>query len=383
MDHSNVIKRAWEITRAYRALWIFGLILALTTLSWGAPLFLTDRDARQEGYQGIEIQIQPGESFYDALQRTVEQDLDELNTGSARADRDVERFFATELDVEMESDIRAVLIALASILVATFIVAKIARYVAEVALIRTVDDYKETGERHSMWRGLRLGCSRSAWRLFLIDLVINTPIVVAFILLFALALSPLLLWSTDNAPAGALGTLTAVGLFFAVITFAVLVAAVLSLLKPFFRRACTLEGLGVMQSIRRGYTVVRQHVSDAGLMWLVWVSVSFAWPVFMLPVVVALLGAGVVFGGTAALMAGALASAAFAGAVPWILAALVGITVFVLTLAAPLAILTGLREVFLSSVWTLTYRELRPRESVEAEHLPKLDPSRLKAAPVA
>ncbi len=40
MNHANVLKRAWEILWRYRALWIFGVIVALTATSgtsgyWG------------------------------------------------------------------------------------------------------------------------------------------------------------------------------------------------------------------------------------------------------------------------------------------------------------------------------------------------------------
>jgi len=33
MDHMKVLKRAWQILWHYRALWIFGIILALTAPS--------------------------------------------------------------------------------------------------------------------------------------------------------------------------------------------------------------------------------------------------------------------------------------------------------------------------------------------------------------
>ncbi len=33
MDYGKVLKRAWETTWRYRALWIFGIIIALTTAS--------------------------------------------------------------------------------------------------------------------------------------------------------------------------------------------------------------------------------------------------------------------------------------------------------------------------------------------------------------
>ena len=55
---------------------------------------------------------------------------------------------------------------------------------------------------------------------------------------------------------------------------------------------------------------------------------------------------------------GNLIGLGFQGAAPWIIAAAVGIPTFLLVVVTPLAFLGGLREVFRSNVWTLTYREL-------------------------
>jgi len=92
-----------------------------------------------------------------------------------------------------------------------------------------------------------------------------------------------------------------------------------------------------------------------------------------------------------ALLIGGLASLIFEGAVPWILAGVVGIPIFILVIAVPGLFLGGLVEVFKSSVWTLTYREVRALESLETEpgQLPDLpaqtglDASGLEAAPTA
>jgi len=35
MKHAQILKRSWEILWSYKALWIFGIILALTTASGG------------------------------------------------------------------------------------------------------------------------------------------------------------------------------------------------------------------------------------------------------------------------------------------------------------------------------------------------------------
>ena len=220
-----------------------------------------------------------------------------------------------------------------------------------------------------------MGWSRTAFRLFLIKLLIGLPVAVVFILLFLLAAAPLLLWITENKVAGIIGTVAAIGLFFLVLLLVIIVAAVLSLLKHFFRRVCALEEVGVIESIRQGYGVVRQHLKDVGIMWLIMFGLGLGWMIVMIPVTVLLLALGVMVGGFPALLAGGLASLAFEGAVPWILAGAVGIPILILVVAVPGLFLGGLVEVFKSSVWTLTYRELRALESLETEpgQLPELD----------
>jgi hypothetical protein len=275
----------------------------------------------------------------------------------------------------------------AAVALTVFVLAKIARYVAEVSLIRMVGDHDPSedasGEQIGVRQGLRLGWSRGAWRLFLIDLVINTPIAVAFLLFFAMALSPLLVWREDRLVVGVLGTLAAVGLLILLSGLALLVAATLSFLKPVFRRVCVLENRSVAGSIQKGLSVVRQHFGDLGITWLITVVVSVAWPFVMIPAVVVLLGVAVLAGGTSALLAGGLVALAFSGAAPWIAAIASGIIIFLLVLVVPLAFLGGLREVFLSSAWTLTYRDLRPSESVASRKLTRMDPSGLEAASMA
>jgi hypothetical protein len=60
-----------------------------------------------------------------------------------------------------------------------------------------------------------------------------------------------------------------------------------------------------------------------------------------------------------------VASQASSGPLPWILAGAVGLPIFLLVLVIPLLFLGGLWQVYRSSVWTLTYRELRAMEAVQ------------------
>jgi hypothetical protein len=74
-----------------------------------------------------------------------------------------------------------------------------------------------------------------------------------------------------------------------------------------------------------------------------------------------------VLAGVPALLAGGLTSLALEGPVPWIVGAAVGVPIFFLVLVVPMLFLGGLIEVFKSSVWTLTYREVRALEGAELE----------------
>jgi hypothetical protein len=259
------------------------------------------------------------------------------------------------------STLLAIGIGLAFLILVFIVAAAVARYMSETALIRMVDEHEETGEQRTVRQGFRLGWSRIAWRLFLIDLVIGVPVALAFILLFLLAAAPLFLWATKSTAAGALGTVLTIGLGLLVILLAIVVSVTLSVLMRFFRRVCVLEQRGVTESIGRGYFMVKQNVKDVAVLWLIMLGLGIGWGILMIPVTLVVLFLGAVLGGLPALLAGVLANLAFGGAVPWIIGLAVGIPLFILVVAVPLLFLGGLWEVFKSSVWTLTYRELRAR----------------------
>jgi hypothetical protein len=319
MNHGRVLRRAWDIVWRYRALWIFGFILALTTGGGGNNWVQYSFRGEDFSQRGLRIErIPPG----------------------------------------VMSTLLAIGIGVACLVVLLIVVGAIARYVAETALIHMVDDHEETDQKRSVRQGFRMGWSRSAFRLFLIDLLIGVSVALAFILLFLLALAPLLLWATESTAAGALGTATTIGLGLLVVLLAIVVAVILSVLKPFFRRVCVLEELGVTAAIRQGYAMVRHNLKDVVIMWLLTFGLRIGWVIVMIPVVLLLLVVGGALGGMLGLLAGGLTGLAFEGVAPWIVGGMVGIPIFILVMVAPLSFLGGLFAVFMSSTWTLTYREL-------------------------
>jgi hypothetical protein len=274
-------------------------------------------------------------------------------------------------------------IGLASAIILLVIASRIVRYVAETALIRMANEYGETGKRHTIRRGFRMGWSCSAWRLFLIRLAIDLPVAVALLLLFLVAVAPLLLWTAGRTVVGVIGTLSTISLFLIAIPVAMVVAAAVSLLRRLSWRACVLEGLGVTSAIRQGYAIVRDNLLDAGVTWLIAAGLRIGWAISTIPIILALLIVGVTLGGALALLVGGLTGLAFEGATPWVVASVVGVPAFLLVLAAPLACLGGLLEVFLSSTWTLTYRRLCGLKSLVQEPQSELDTLSLRPAPVA
>mgnify|MGYP001118586441 CR=1 FL=1 len=344
MDHIKVLKRAWEITWRYRVLWIFGIILALTAGGGGGG----NGPQATFGGNGNGGFPPPGD------------------------------FSMPEISPRVVTALIVIGIGLACVIVVLVIASVVARYVAETALIRMVNDYEETGEQRSVRQGFRLGWSRTTFRLFLIRLLTGLPLALAFILLFVLTaglvIPSVMAIDAHNVTIGVIGIVAATGLFFLSLFLLILVSVVLSLLRKFFWRACALEELGVIEAIRQGFGVVRHHWQDVLVMWLIMVGVSIGWIIAMIaitivlfPVILLLIVVGGVLGGLPALLIGGLASLFFEGAVPWILAAVVGGPIFILVVAAPWIFLGGLMEVFKSSTWTLTYRELRALEGLEIE----------------
>ena len=189
LNHMSVLKRAWRILWSYRVLWVFGIILALTTGGGGSSGSNGSRysgrgasDFRFEGPAGIQRQLgEMGESLGQFFEQIPSKGV-------------------------VPAGIIALGVALACLSLLLIVASTIARYVAENALIKLVDDYEETGEPRSLKAGFVMGWSRAAFRQWLIDLVITLPIVVAVILAIALSLTPLLAWTTKNTIVGIFGT---------------------------------------------------------------------------------------------------------------------------------------------------------------------------------
>jgi hypothetical protein len=137
------------------------------------------------------------------------------------------------------------------------------------------------------------------------------------------------------------------------------VALIVSLVMPYVARRVVLGRQGVMDSIRQGVRLVRASLADTGLMWLLLAAVKIAWGIVMIPGLIAIfllaLGIGGVPGGVVYLISRS-----------WIAAAIVGGSLFLLTVIPAFAFVQGMFQLYLSSTWTLAYREVMARRGDSA-----------------
>lgn len=359
MDPVKILKRAWHILWSYRALWVFGLILALTAAG----------SSGGSGNNGARFSGDGNNQSYDAP--LPGNWREEIGRAFSEAGKEIERVFEDGLPAlgistgELTSLLWIGAIFLLVMMVVG-IVMTIARYVSETAVIRMVDEYEATDTKMTVRQGLRIGWSRTSWRLFLINLIVNIPV---FILLAVMAIGGFMIYrivAGGNETVMVTGIVSVIGVVFLLLFVVVIVSIVLGLLRHFFWRVSVLEDLGVSESLKRGFAMVRENWKNVGLMWLIMIGLGIAWAlvsiiaiIITIPVVaITAIGAALVVAVPGLLLVGFF-SLFLSGYLPWIVGGLFVAPLFFTLAFSPWVLLTAWQQVFSSTVWTLTYRELK------------------------
>jgi hypothetical protein len=343
MNHIKILKRALNITVNYRALWIFGILLALTSGSGSG---------NGGGGNGNSSSTNGDPNF------NWQNPFGEF----------------PQLSPELANMWIGIAIGLACLLLISILIGSIARYVSETALIRMVDEHENSSEQLTIRQGFRLGWSRAAWNMFLMDLLVGVSFVTVFLLLLALAALPLLVWLTKNTPLQVIGTIVSAGSILLLVFAAIIAALAITLIMIFARRACALENLGVRASLRRGYEMVRQRLGDMVMMGVMMFGIGLLWLLVTIPIILAVIVVAALIAGLPALLAGSIAGFFTQGTTPWIVAAIVGAPIFLIAVIIPGALIGGWQKVFSSSAWTLTYREALALEQIKVkDELPPSD----------
>jgi hypothetical protein len=258
----------------------------------------------------------------------------------------------------------------------------IARYVSETAVICMVDEYEATDTKMTVRDGFRIGWSRTSWRLFLINLIVNIP---AFALLLVLVIAGYRIYTMVAGRGGnfaVAGIVGVIGVVFLTIFVVAILSILLRLLRQFFWRVCALEEVDVVESLRRGFGLVRENWKDVGLMWLImiglgvaWMLVSFIAGMLMIPVVLVTGAIGAVVAAIPGLLLVGLFSMFLNGYLPWIAGGIFILPLFFIIAFSPWILLTAWQMVYASTVWTLTYRDIKtlPPRTPETKAAPVVD----------
>lgn len=312
MKHTEILKRAFQITWRYRPLWLFGFLLALCGGGGGGGNFNFPSG---------------GEDFSDLE--------DSLNLA--------------DIDPNL---IIAIAVGFVCLILLLTLVGIVVQYVTRTALIGLVRQVKET-EAITVRDGWRFGWSGRAWRLFLLGLLIGIPLTILTIGLILLALSPLLLLILDETASTILGIVLTVFACIFVFILLFIAGVIIPPIQELAWRHIALDHHGVIDSLSLTINLIKRRFKDVVIMWLLMIGVGFGWGivalVLILPVSLIL---ALLIGGIPAGLVYLIAQSGWAAA---IVGAPLGLLAFIVVNSAAHA----LYLVFQSATWTLTYLDLQ------------------------
>ena len=365
MDPVKILKRAWHILWSYRALWVFGLILALA--AGGASSSQGSNNSYQYE-QGSGDNPQPTPQSMQEAFRDLQREWNRLfEQGIPEADITPEAWTA----------FLWVIGAFILIMVILGIVMSVARYVSETAVIRMVDEYEASGTQMTVRQGFRIGWSRAAWRLFLINLIVNFPAIALVLILLVVGIGLLITIANGPANFAAFNVVSTIVLAFLAIFVVAILSMVLYLFRHFFWRISVLEDTGVGESFRRGFTFVLENWKSVGLMWLVMIGIGIVWAfasiilfIVTIPLVIVTTAAALLIIALPLLLFVGIFSTFLGSWLPWIAGGLFVAPLFFPLAFSPWLLLGSWQAVYTSTVWTLTYREINAIPNGKAEVVP-------------
>jgi hypothetical protein len=352
MDHMKILKRAWQIVKKYRALWWIGLLLVIAGGGLGAGAKSSAPSGSGSGWSTNSAEME--EQFRNWQDMPNVPDMPDWSQ-------------LWERIAPVVAAIVVVVILLALLAIVLSLALTVLRFVTRVSLIKMVNGYEETGAEIGFRAGLRMGWSRSALHLFLLDLMLVLPVM----LLILLLLAPLGFLAFAAFAAGdpkiVLGVVAILAAI-PVILLGVLLGIVLGPIRELAYRTIVLQDLGPWAAFKTTVALVRRHLGPAALQWLILVGMRIAWGIVLIPVNLVLLLAAFLAGGLPGLLVGGIAAYAADWPLGLILGGLVFLPVFIVVIALPNLALSTFATVYHSTVWTLTYRELLVLDKgVEAE----------------
>lgn len=316
MNHSDILKRAFWITWRYRALWIFGFLLALCGGGGGGGNFNFPGGGGEGGFG------EPGNLDVPEIDPTVAI---------------------------------ALVVGLVCLVVLLIAIGVVVRAVTRTALIGMVRQIAAT-ETITAKEGWQWGWSSRAWRIFLLNLLIGIPLSIIAVVLILLAVSPLLLLFLDTTASTVIGiTLTIFAVLF-VILLLIVIGAVIGPIQELAWRQASLDQDDVMDSLREAIQLLKHRFKDVAIVWLLMLGATIGWGFIALLVV---LPVSVI---AALLIGGIPAGLVYLISHSGVGAAVTGVPLGLLVLILINTAASGFFLIYQSAVWTLAYLQLQGSE---------------------
>jgi len=362
IDIGKILKRGWHILWNYRILWVFGFLLAITMGNSNGP----SSNSRYEISQN-EMNTWTGTLPSDSPQWLLEANqwyLENVQPLFVHPEQHISTFVTIGL-------------IFFGIMLLCGLLTAFVRYPAETAVIRMVDEYEQSGSKLKFGEGWKLGWNRRAFRLWVIDLILAIPALLLFLMIVGTGVIVYFSVSATFQITSPVGIVAAIGLGFLALFLLIVVAILMNLIRNFFVRAAALEGLGIGDSLKRGWGMFKRNWKSAGLLWLVMIAIGIAVGIVLLVVVVILVPLylimvvpGVLVASLPALIAYGITSLFTSGPLAWLIAVLAALPFFFLTVFAPLLLVSGWVTLYTMNVWTLAYREINAAESLAGQAAP-------------
>lgn len=312
MGFSQIIKKAWTITWRYRALWVLGLFAGITGASSGGS----------------------GSGGSGSSSSNSSNSLGNLNS---------QQWLPT-----LERLLPLIVVVVLGMMIVGF-VWWILSIAARGGLVYAVNEI-ESGRPFTLGASWNVGFGRW-WRLFGLSVLLSLPMLV-LVLLFLLGIfAPLLPFLFAHTRPSAAVVAPICGVVAIGVPVMIVVGFVLGMMYVLGIRFVVLAGLGVMDSAREAWRMLRARLKDTILMYLINIGMNIA--------------AGLVVGIPLAIVAAVIA-------VPGIVAGIAGhwgvaagaVAIAALVIMAVSLLYTGIWGTFTSALWTIFYRRVTGMEVV-------------------
>lgn len=361
-DIGTKITRAWKTVWNYKVLWIFAFLLALaggSTINGGGG-----------GGGGTGYRYNANSDHSDRFNWNGNLDgnhvLNEMPSWMRENvtwfENDVAPLFTPDRIV---STIVWTVVILFGISLLIGLLLAFVRYPTETSMMRMVDEYEADGSKKKFKQGWALGWNARAFRIWVIDLIIGAP---ALIVVLGISIGAAVF--AFNAVKGDFTFAPGLIAMMILAGFLLLVLAIVmifvGLWRQFIVRAIAIDDASIGEGFKRGWAMMAHNFKNAFLTWLVMLGLKIGFGIaffiallVLIPVMAIMMIPGAVVGAIPGAIAFGISSIFASGPIVWIISGFVALMFFFTVVASPATLVGSWFDIFSSSIWTQTYREMK------------------------